>query len=34
MSELLGNRATRLYDGSLHQWTLEKRPTVGAVPIN
>lgn len=34
MSELLGNRTTRLYDGSLHQWTLEKRPTVGAVPIN
>ncbi len=34
MSELLGNRQVRLYDGSLHQWTLEKRPLVGAVPLN
>jgi thiosulfate/3-mercaptopyruvate sulfurtransferase len=33
-SELLGNRQVRLYDGSLHQWTLEKRPLVGAVPLN
>ncbi len=32
LSELLGNREARLYDGSLHQWTLEKRPLVGAVP--
>ena len=24
--ELLGNGKTRLYDGSMHQWTLEKRP--------
>ncbi len=32
MSELLGNRQARLYDGSLHQWTLEKRPLVGGVP--
>ena len=29
MSELLGNKQTKLYDGSLHQWTLEKRPVVG-----
>lgn len=33
LSEVLGNPATRLYDGSLHQWTLEKRPLVGAVPL-
>ncbi len=26
MSEILGNRNVSLYDGSLHQWTLEKRP--------
>ena len=24
--ELLGNEKVRLYDGSMHQWTLEKRP--------
>ncbi|MFP5462811.1 MAG: sulfurtransferase [Gammaproteobacteria bacterium] len=29
LSEVLGNKDTRLYDGSLHQWTLEKRPVVG-----
>ncbi len=34
MSELLGNSRARLYDGSLHQWTLEKRPLTGAVPLN
>ena len=34
MSELLGNRQAKLYDGSLHQWTLEKRPVVGGVPLN
>ena len=33
MSEVLGNKQVRLYDGSLHQWTLEKRPLVGAVPL-
>lgn len=27
LSELLGNRNARLYDGSMHQWTLEQRPT-------
>jgi thiosulfate/3-mercaptopyruvate sulfurtransferase len=32
MSELLGNPAARMYDGSLHQWTLEKRTLVGAAP--
>ncbi|MCK5092641.1 MAG: sulfurtransferase [Gammaproteobacteria bacterium] len=26
MSELLGNKQTKLYDGSMHQWTLEKQP--------
>ena len=26
LSEILGNKQTRLYDGSLHKWTLEKRP--------
>jgi thiosulfate/3-mercaptopyruvate sulfurtransferase len=33
-SELLGNTSAKLYDGSLHQWTLEKRALVGAVPLN
>lgn len=28
MSELLGNKQAKMYDGSMHQWTLEKRPTV------
>jgi thiosulfate/3-mercaptopyruvate sulfurtransferase len=28
LSELMGNKNTRMYDGSMHQWTLEKRPTV------
>lgn len=27
LSELLGNKQTRLYDGSMHEWTLEKRAT-------
>lgn len=26
MHELFGNKNTRLYDGSMHEWTLEKRP--------
>lgn len=26
LSELMGNKNVRLYDGSMHQWTLEKRP--------
>ena len=26
MSELLGNKQARLYDGSMHQWTLEQQP--------
>lgn len=25
-SELLGNKNVKLYDGSMHQWTAEKRP--------
>jgi len=29
LSEVLGNRSVKLYDGSMHQWTLEKRPVVG-----
>lgn len=33
MSELLGNSKVRLYDGSLHEWTLEKRTVMGAVPL-
>jgi thiosulfate/3-mercaptopyruvate sulfurtransferase len=33
LSELLGNHATKLYAGSLHEWTLENRPMVGAVPL-
>lgn len=33
MSELLGNKQVKLYDGSLHQWTLEKRPLAGAVQL-
>ena len=33
MNEVLGTQA-KLYDGSLHQWTLEKRQLVGAVPLN
>jgi thiosulfate/3-mercaptopyruvate sulfurtransferase len=32
MSELLGNTQARLYDGSLHEWTLQGRPLAGAVP--
>jgi 3-mercaptopyruvate sulfurtransferase SseA len=24
----MGNKRTRLYDGSMHEWTLEKRPVV------
>ena len=28
MSELLGNRNVKLYDGSMHQWSVEKRPVV------
>ena len=28
LSEILGNKNVKLYDGSMHQWTLEKRPTV------
>lgn len=28
LSELLGNKNVRLYDGSMHEWTLEQRPTV------
>lgn len=33
MSEILGNKQVKVYDGSLHQWTLEKRPLAGAVPL-
>jgi thiosulfate/3-mercaptopyruvate sulfurtransferase len=27
-SELLGNDNVKLYDGSMHQWSIEKRPVV------
>lgn len=33
LSEIVGNKQTRLYDGSMHQWTLEKNPTV-SVSLN
>lgn len=33
VSELVGNKSSKLYDGSLYLWTLEGRPTV-AVPLN
>ncbi|QID19528.1 sulfurtransferase [Nitrogeniibacter mangrovi] len=29
MSQIVGNPAVKLYDGSLHEWTLEKRPMEG-----
>ena len=29
MSEVLGNKNTKLYDGSMHEWTVEKRPVQG-----
>ena len=25
LSELMGNKNVKMYDGSMHQWTLEKR---------
>ena len=28
MSELMGKKNVKLYDGSMHQWTLEKRPVI------
>jgi len=28
MHELMGNKNVKVYDGSMHEWTLEKRPTV------
>lgn len=28
LTQIVGNRNVKLYDGSMHQWTLEKRPTV------
>lgn len=31
MSEVLGNRQVKLYDGSMHQWTREKRPVKAMV---
>ncbi|HZX29239.1 MAG TPA: rhodanese-like domain-containing protein [Telluria sp.] len=33
LSELLGNTKARLYDGSLHEWTMAQRPLAGAVPL-
>ena len=26
MHELMGNKNVKLYDGSMHEWTLEKHP--------
>ena len=31
MSELMGNKNVKMYDGSMHQWTLEKRPVKSMV---
>lgn len=31
MSELLGNKQVKMYDGSMHEWTLEKRPVKAMV---
>ena len=28
MSEVMGNKKAKLYDGSMHEWTLEKHPVV------
>ena len=33
LAEIVGNPQAKLYDGSMHQWALEKRPTV-AVSLN
>lgn len=32
LSEILGNKRVRLYDGSLHKWTLEGRPLRAVAP--
>ncbi|GLW60435.1 sulfurtransferase [Hydrogenophilus thermoluteolus] len=32
LHEVMGNPNVKLYDGSLHQWTLEKRPLVSLIP--
>jgi 3-mercaptopyruvate sulfurtransferase SseA len=31
MSEVLGNSKAKLYGGSLHEWTLEKRPVQASI---
>ena len=31
LHELMGNKQTKLYDGSMHEWTLEKRPVTALV---
>lgn len=33
-SQVLGHKSARLYDGSMHEWTLEKRLVEGAVSLN
>ncbi|MHB1123375.1 MAG: sulfurtransferase [Ramlibacter sp.] len=33
LSEILGNNRVRLYDGSLHKWTLEGRPLRAVAPL-
>ncbi len=32
-SEILGNKSAKLYNGSMHEWTLEKRNVVGGVAL-
>ena len=31
ISEIIGNKNVKLYDGSMHQWTLEKRPAESVI---
>jgi len=31
LSEIMGNKDVKLYDGSMHQWTLEKQPTKSVI---
>ncbi len=33
MSELLGNKKVSLYDGSMHEWTLDKDNPVSAMQM-
>ena len=31
LSEVMGNKNVKLYDGSMHQWTMEKQPTKSVI---